>query len=72
MRILKLRNIDHVEKHVHEESNRKDKPKNYYCESLYENDRTDHAIYHEKWYEEVVDSSIMKAFKKHEVKPVDN
>jgi hypothetical protein len=73
MRILKIRNIDHIEKHLHEEINRKDKPENYFCKPLYdENYRRDQAPYNEKWYDEVVDPSIMKAFKKHEVKPVEN
>jgi hypothetical protein len=73
MRILKLRNIDHIEKHLHEEINRKDKPENYFCKPLYDDDYVIYQDpYHDKWYEEVVDPSIMKAFKKNEVKPVDN
>jgi hypothetical protein len=58
MRILKIKSIDHVEQHLHEESNRKDKPKNYYCKPLYdENYRGDQPSYNEKWYEGVIDCS---------------
>jgi uncharacterized protein (UPF0371 family) len=60
MKILKSKNIEHIEKHIHEESNRKDKPKDYKYKHLFdENYRESHMPYNDKWYEGVIDCSKM-------------
>jgi hypothetical protein len=60
MKILKYKDINHVEQHMHEESNRKDKPKDYKHKNLYDENSIDHQHpYIEKWYEGVIDCSKM-------------